>query len=77
MVATDLTTVSLQDQIDADIAERTRVHQKAIARLQAASDVASSMSVSAIARPFVMLAVGDPRMTIHYSTTALPFNRPT
>ncbi|MDH7808848.1 MULTISPECIES: SGNH/GDSL hydrolase family protein [unclassified Rhizobium] len=59
MVATDLTTVSLQDRIDADIAERTRVHQKAIARLQAASDVASSMSVSAIARPFVMLAVGD------------------
>jgi len=59
MVETDITTVSLQDRIDADIAERTRLHQKAISRLQAASDVASSMSVSAIARPFVMLAIGD------------------
>ncbi|WP_234689459.1 SGNH/GDSL hydrolase family protein [Allorhizobium ampelinum] len=59
MVATDLTTANLQDQIDADLAERTRVHQKAIARFQAASEVASQMSVSAIARPFVMLAIGD------------------
>lgn len=59
MVATDLTTENLQDRIDTDIAERTRVHQKAIARFQAASDVASSMSVSAIVPPFVMLAIGD------------------
>jgi hypothetical protein len=59
MIATDLMTASLQDKIDADIAERTRVHQKTIARLQAASDVASNMSVSAISRPFVMLAIGD------------------
>lgn len=59
MAATYLPDPGIQDQIDSDIAERTRVHQKAIARLQAASEVASQMSVSAIARPFVVLAIGD------------------
>lgn len=50
---------SLQKKIDDDIAERTKVHQANIRRLQAAKAVTTELDLKVGNRPLVMLAQGD------------------
>jgi hypothetical protein len=63
----------MRDAIDAEIAERTKVHQDRIARLKAARTSLRAAGAQALSTPLVMLAHGDSWFDYPLSGNGLSF----